>query len=127
MKLIIEVVGWIGATLIISAYALLSAGKLQGDSRTYHLMNIFGAMGFVVNSGWNGAYPSAALNVVWIFIGAYALLPGSRAARTFTDRARDQRRACRDRRASGANWRQTASNFNQSPRLSGSGSRPVPG
>jgi hypothetical protein len=74
MKLFIEVVGWIGASLIISAYALLSAGKLRGDSRTYHVMNIFGAAGFVVNSGWNGAFPSAALNVVWIFIGTYALL-----------------------------------------------------
>jgi hypothetical protein len=74
MKLAIEVIGWIGATLIISAYALLSAGKLQGNSRTYHVMNIFGAIGFVVNSGWNGAYPSAALNVLWIGIGAYALL-----------------------------------------------------
>ena len=79
MKLVIEVVGWIGATLIISAYALLSAGRLQGDSRTYHLMNIFGAIGFVVNSGWNGAYPSAALNVVWIGIGGYALLARRRA------------------------------------------------
>lgn len=74
MKLAIEVIGWIGAILIISAYALLSAGRLQGDSRTYHLMNIFGAIGFVVNSGWNGAFPSAALNVVWIGIGGYALL-----------------------------------------------------
>jgi hypothetical protein len=74
MKLTIEVIGWIGATLIVSAYALLSSGKLQGDSRTYHWMNIFGAIGFVVNSGWNGAYPSAALNVVWIGIGGYALL-----------------------------------------------------
>jgi len=74
MKLFVEIVGWIGATLIVGAYALLSAGKLQGDSRTYHLMNIVGAAGFVVNSGWNGAYPSAALNVVWIGIGAYALL-----------------------------------------------------
>ncbi len=74
MKLLIEVVGWIGAALIIAAYALLSAGKLRGDSRTYHLMNIFGAAGFVLNSGWNGAFPSAALNVVWIGIGAYGLL-----------------------------------------------------
>jgi hypothetical protein len=74
MKLFVEVVGWIGATLIIGAYALLSAGKLEGSSRTYHLMNIFGAAGFVVNSGWNGAFPSAALNVVWIGIGGYALL-----------------------------------------------------
>ena len=80
MRLAIEVVGWIGATLIILAYALLSAGKLQGDSRTYHLMNIFGAVGFVVNSGFNGAYPSAALNVVWIGIGGYALLQRRRPA-----------------------------------------------
>jgi hypothetical protein len=74
MKLAIEVIGWSGAVLIITAYALLSAGRLSGDSRTYHLMNIMGAVGFVVNSGWNGALPSAALNVVWIGIGAYALL-----------------------------------------------------
>ena len=74
MKLAIEVVGWIGASLIVAAYALLSAGKLQGDSRAYHWMNILGAIGFVVNSGWNGAYPSAALNVVWLGIGGYALL-----------------------------------------------------
>lgn len=73
MKLAIEVIGWIGATLIVGAYALLSAGKLEGDSRTYHLMNIFGAIGFVVNSGWNGALPSAAMNVIWMGIGLYAL------------------------------------------------------
>ncbi len=36
-------------------------------------MNIVGAAGFVVNSGWNGALPSAALNVIWIGIGVYAL------------------------------------------------------
>jgi hypothetical protein len=36
-------------------------------------MNILGAVGFVVNSGWNGALPSAAMNVVWLGIGLYAL------------------------------------------------------
>lgn len=74
MKLAIEVIGWTGAILIISAYALLSAGRLGSDSKTYHLMNMLGAIGFVVNSGWNGALPSAALNVVWLGIGGYALL-----------------------------------------------------
>jgi hypothetical protein len=74
MKLAIEVLGWIGAVLIILAYALLSAGKVAADSRAYHYMNIAGALGFIVNSGWNGAYPSAALNVVWLGIGGYGLL-----------------------------------------------------
>jgi hypothetical protein len=74
MKLAVEVVGWAGAALILGAYALLSAGKLRAESLTYQLMNIFGAAGFMVNSGWNGALPSAALNLIWMGIGIYALL-----------------------------------------------------
>jgi hypothetical protein len=73
MKLAVEVIGWAGAALILGAYALLSAGRLRAESISYHLMNILGAAGFVVNSGWNGALPSAAMNVVWIGIGVYAL------------------------------------------------------
>jgi hypothetical protein len=73
MKVAIEIIGWTGALLILAAYALLSAGKLRAQSLTYHLMNILGAAGFVVNSGWNGALPSAAMNVVWIGIGVYAV------------------------------------------------------
>jgi hypothetical protein len=73
MKLAIDVIGWVGAALILGAYALISSGRLSSDSLTYHLMNMFGAAGFVVNSGWNGALPSAAMNVIWIGIGVYAL------------------------------------------------------
>jgi hypothetical protein len=73
MKFAIEVIGWTGAALILGAYALLSAGKLRADSVAYHLMNILGAAGFVINSGWNRALPSAVMNVVWIGIGMYAL------------------------------------------------------
>ena len=73
MKLAVEVIGWAGAALILGAYALLSVGNLRAESVTYQLMNILGAAGFVVNSGWNGAIPSAAMNVIWIGIGLYAL------------------------------------------------------
>ena len=55
MKLAVEVIGWAGAALILGAYALLSAGKVRAESLTYQLMNILGAAGFSVNSGWNGA------------------------------------------------------------------------
>jgi len=81
MKTAIEIIGWGGAVLILGAYALLSAGKIRSESLTYHLMNIVGAAGFVVNSGWNGALPSAAMNVVWIGIGVYALRQRREAAR----------------------------------------------
>ena len=73
MKIAIEIIGWAGAALILGAYALLSARKLRAESLTYHMMNILGAAGFVVNSGWNGALPSAAMNVIWMGIGIYAL------------------------------------------------------
>ncbi len=73
MKVVVEVIGWVGATLILGAYALLSAGKVRAESLTYQLMNILGAAGFIVNSGWNGALPSAALNVIWMGIGLYAV------------------------------------------------------
>jgi len=74
MKLLIEVIGWTSAVLILVAYAMLSTGKLDGRSRLYQGMNVVGAAGFIINSGWNGAYPSAVLNVIWMGIGLYALL-----------------------------------------------------
>ena len=73
MKVTIEIIGWLGAALILGSYALLSIGRLKADSVTYQLMNVLGAAGFVVNSGWNGALPSAAMNVIWVGIGVYAL------------------------------------------------------
>jgi hypothetical protein len=73
VEIAVEVAGWIGATLILLAYLLLSAGKLTGQSPAYQWMNVFGAAGFVVNGWWHGAIPSAALNVLWFLIGGFAL------------------------------------------------------
>lgn len=72
-KLGIEIIGWAGAALILAAYLLLSTGKLGGQSRLYQWMNVVGAAAFVLNSGWNGAMPSAVLNVVWMGIGILTL------------------------------------------------------
>jgi hypothetical protein len=74
VKLAIEVIGWISAAIILVAYGLLSAGKLSGRSAVYQVMNAVGATGFVLNSGYNGALPSAALNVIWVGIALGALL-----------------------------------------------------
>ena len=73
MTLFIAVVGWTGALVILAAYLLLSARRLSGNSTTYHVMNLFGAVGIAANSGWDGAIPSAVLNVIWIGIAVYAL------------------------------------------------------
>lgn len=73
MTLFVELVGWLGAVLILSAYVLLSLEKIAARSVTYQLLNIVGAAGFIVNGVANHALPSATLNVIWMFIGIYAL------------------------------------------------------
>ena len=73
IDLAIEAIGWIGALLILAAYGLLTAGRLTAQDAAYQWMNVVGAAGFILNSGWNGAWPSAILNVIWVGIGAVAL------------------------------------------------------
>ena len=72
IEIAVEVAGWAGAALILFAYLLLSAGKLTGQSLAYQGMNVVGAAGFIINGWWHGAIPSAALNVLWLLIGAVA-------------------------------------------------------
>ena len=74
VEIAVEVAGWAGASLILLGYLLITAGKLTGQSAAYQWMNVAGAAGFIVNGWWHGAIPSAALNVVWMLIGAVALL-----------------------------------------------------
>jgi hypothetical protein len=81
MKYAVEIVGWIAAAMMLSAYLLLAAGKFSPRSNTYHWLNVLSGAGFVLNSGWNGAYPSAFINVVWAAIGIYGLF-GARSTGT---------------------------------------------
>jgi len=69
----IEIVGWIAAALMLSAYLLLTSGRVSSRSNLYHWMNVLSGAGFVVNSGWNGAYPSGFINVIWAAIGLYGV------------------------------------------------------
>jgi hypothetical protein len=73
LKTVIDLAGWTGAALILVAYWLISAGKMPPRSALYQWMNIVGAIGLMLNSGWNGAWPSVGLNVVWLGIGVAAL------------------------------------------------------
>jgi hypothetical protein len=77
-KIFVEAAGWAAALLILGSYSLLSFGKIQARAPLYQWMNIAGALGFIVNCTWNGAWPSVALNVVWMAIAIYALRRNAR-------------------------------------------------
>lgn len=70
----VDVAGWLAAILILGGYALLTAGKVNARSPLYQWMNVLGAIGFVINSGYFKAWPSAVLNVIWAGIGIVALI-----------------------------------------------------
>jgi len=74
----IDVVGWIGAALLLVAYVLVSLGRLDGRGAKFQYLNLVGGAGLATNSAASHAFPSAALNVIWMAIGVVALVRGAR-------------------------------------------------
>jgi len=72
--IMIDVGGWIGAALLLIAYALVSTRRLVGDSTIYQLLNVSGSVLLIINSFFYGAYPSVGINIAWIAIALSALL-----------------------------------------------------
>jgi hypothetical protein len=72
--IMIDIIGWVGAILIVGAYGLNIQGKLHSDSKMYIFANLLGGICFIINTLYLKAYPSAAVNVVWVFIALYALM-----------------------------------------------------
>jgi hypothetical protein len=81
-NLVIDVAGWLGVVCLLLAYGLVSLKRIEGDSVSFQLLNLAGAVLLIVNSFFYGAYPSVGINVAWIAIGAYALVRGRRKARS---------------------------------------------
>lgn len=57
---------------LISAYWLVSTGRLGGTSRLYQTLNVIGAGGLLANTFYYRAFPAAALNLTWLGIGLTA-------------------------------------------------------
>jgi hypothetical protein len=74
MELLVEILGWVASVLIVGAYALNIRGKLPSNAPAYVWANLVGGAFFVVNTIFHGAYPSAVVNVIWVFIAIDTLL-----------------------------------------------------
>ncbi len=71
---IVEIIGWIGAILIVGAYYLNINGKLKSTSSGYIISNLIGGLFFIINTYAHRAYPSVLVNVVWVIIALAAIL-----------------------------------------------------
>lgn len=74
MEILLNVLGWIGAFLLLLAYALISFKKLEADSETYQWLNIVASILLVINTIYYGAYPSSFVNATWTIIAFFAIL-----------------------------------------------------
>lgn len=71
---IVEIIGWIGAVLIVGAYYLNISGKLKSTSSAYIICNLIGGVFFIINTYAHKAYPSVLVNVIWVIIALAAIL-----------------------------------------------------
>lgn len=72
--MIIEIVGWIGTILIVSAYLLVSRQYVTGTSRVYQTMNLLGAIAIGINVFHQEAWPVLALQLAWGVIAVSSLI-----------------------------------------------------
>ncbi len=69
----VDGLGWIGSALLIVAYFQNSRNKMNAQSVVYQVLNVIGSFLLIINTVYYGAYPSSAVNIVWVFIGAHYL------------------------------------------------------
>ncbi len=69
--MVVDVIGWIGAALILIAYFLITKRIVDAKSRLYHLLNLVGGIGLGYNTYYYTAYPSTVVNIFWIIIAVY--------------------------------------------------------
>ena len=84
MPVFIDLLGWTGAAELLSAYWMVSTRRTDGAAMSYQTLNLVGSALVLMNSLYYGAYPSVAVNGLWIVIGVYAITsagrrPGARA------------------------------------------------
>ena len=70
----IDILGWIGALLVILGYFMVPTCRVAGDALTYQLLTITGGVLLIINTVICGAYPSLGVNLVWVAIGTYSIL-----------------------------------------------------
>lgn len=73
MKLLIDILGWIGSIEVILAYGLNSYQKINSNSLVFQLLNLTGAAFLIANTVYYGAFPSAFINVIWVLIAIPAI------------------------------------------------------
>jgi hypothetical protein len=69
----LEICGWAGAIVLLTAYALNSYGWLASTGLAYQAANLVGSVLLMYYTYQKKAYPNTILNLVWALIGVVAI------------------------------------------------------
>jgi len=72
-QIILTSIGWLGVVLCTVGYLLLSMKVIKAESRSFQLLNILGGLCLVTTAVESNDMPNAVANLLWMFIGVYAL------------------------------------------------------
>ncbi|SHM75921.1 CBU_0592 family membrane protein [Mucilaginibacter sp. OK098] len=72
-QIILTSIGWLGVILCTVGYLLLSMKVIKAESRSFQLLNILGGLCLVTTAVESNDMPNAVANLLWMFIGVYAL------------------------------------------------------
>ncbi len=87
----LEIIGFIGAGLILLGFYRVHSGAWGNGSLVYELDNLIGAALLAYYSFQRGSYPALVLNVIWVFVALRGL--ESLAVRQKNSTRRKKRRA----------------------------------
>ena len=71
---LLELIGWLGAGLLLLGFALNLFQKIGANSTSYLLLNLVGSLLLLYNAYQNGAFPFVAVNFVWVVFSAIKLV-----------------------------------------------------
>ena len=69
----IEILGWLGAIGLLSAFALSSLGKLDNKSNLYQVINLISSILLIINAYFNDVIPFVVINTFWGLIALFAI------------------------------------------------------
>ena len=64
----IDTLGWIGSACVVYAFTMNIYGKLPATTPLYIALNIIGSILLIVNTYFHAAFPSMAVNIIWVIV-----------------------------------------------------------
>ena len=74
ISIIVECIGWIGAIVVLIAFFLISTHRTDATKPVFHWLNIVGAIGLIIHTSYNSAFPSAFVNIIWVGVAFFSLI-----------------------------------------------------